>query len=164
MKKSILTLALVSALGLGAVSSVFAEDPVPAPVTTDAAAPTTAPATATTPVTNAADTQAQRDAKMAEHIEKRVSRMKENLNLTDDQAAQLKTILTEQHTKREALRTETETRITGILTPEQATKLKSFRDDHRGFGMEGGPDHKGRHGDGHHRGGRGGHWDDKPAE
>lgn len=164
MKKSILTLALVSALSLGTVSSVFAEDPVPAPV----AATTTAPATPVASATaNAADTQAQRDAKMAKHIDKRVSRMKESLNLTDDQATQLKTILTEQHAKREALRTETETRITGILTPDQATKLKSFRDDRKGFGMEGGPEGKGRHG-GHHRGGHGGdyggHWDNKSAE
>ncbi|MFZ1568489.1 MAG: Spy/CpxP family protein refolding chaperone [Thiolinea sp.] len=153
MKKSILALALVSALGLGAVTSVFAEDPVPGQ------APTTTATNAT-----AAETQAQRDAKMAEHIEKRVSRMKEKLGLTDEQAAQLKTIMTEQHTKREALRTETETRITGVLTPEQATKLKSFRDDHKGFGME---DGKGRHGGGHrggHGGGHGGGWGDKPAE
>ena len=72
--------------------------------------------------------------------------------------------MTEQHTKREALRTETETRITGVLTPEQATKLKSLRDDHKGFGME---DGKGRHGGGHrggHGGGHSGGWGDKPAE
>lgn len=146
MKKSILSLALISVLGLGAANSVFAEDPVPAP---------TAPATATTPVSaNTTDTQTQRDTKIAEHIDMRVSRMKENLNLTDDQAAQLKTILTEQHAKREGLRTETETRITGILTSEQATKLQTFRDNRRGFGMETCSEGKGRHG-GHHRGGHG---------
>ncbi|TXH67563.1 MAG: hypothetical protein E6Q83_17390 [Thiothrix sp.] len=155
MKKSILTLALVSALGLGLANSVFAQDPVPAPAVTDSATTTAAPA---------ADTQAQREAKMAEHIDRRVSRMKESLSLTDDQAAQLKTILTEQHTKHEALRTETETRVNGVLTPEQATKLKTLRDE-RGYGKD--RDGKGRHG-GHHRGGhggeRGGHWNDKPAE
>lgn len=163
MKKSILSLALISMLGLGAVSSVFAEDPAPAPT---AATTTTAPATtaAPTPTANTADTQAQRDAKMAEHIDKRISRMKENLNLTEDQAAQLKTILTEQHAKREGLRSETETRITGILTSEQATKLKSFRDEHRGFGMDGRSEGKGRHG-GHHRDGHGGDCgNNKPAE
>ncbi len=152
MKKSILTLALVSALGLGAANSVFAEDPVPVSAAT------------TAPTTTATDTQAQRDAKIAEHIEKRVSRMKERLNLTDDQVAQLKTIMTEQHAKREVLRTEAETRINGVLTPEQATKMKSFRDEHRGFGMDGGPEGKGRHG-GHHRGGHGGDCgNNKPAE
>lgn len=158
MKKSILALALVSALGLGAVTSVFAEDPVPGQ------APTITTTNATAPAAPAAETQAQRDANIAEHIEKRVSRMKEKLSLTDEQAAQLKTIMTEQHTKREALRTETETRITGVLTPEQATKLKSLRDDHKGFGME---DGKGRHGGGHrggHGGGHSGGWGDKPAE
>lgn len=158
MKKSILALVLVSALGLGAVTSVFAEDPVPGQTT--AVAGTNA---ATTAPTTAADTQAQRDAKMAEHIEKRVSHMKESLSLTDDQATQLKVVLTEQHTKREALHTETDTRITGILTPEQATKLKSLQGGHGGFGMEGGHDGKGRHGGGHHRGWHGG-WGDKPAE
>lgn len=148
MKKSILTLTLVSALGLGVATSAFAQDPVPA-----------------TAVTNTADTQAQRDAKMAEHLDKRISHMKENLKLTDEQAAQLKTILTEQHAKREALRTETETRVNGVLTPEQVEKMKTMRGGRGGFGMG---DHEGRHGGGHHRGGHGhgghGGWGDKPAE
>ncbi|HPY39232.1 MAG TPA: hypothetical protein PLM98_01835 [Thiolinea sp.] len=149
MKKSILALALVSALGVGAVSSVFAQDPVPA-ATTTAAAP--------------ADTQAQRDAQMADRLDKHVSRMKQDLNLTDEQTTQLKTILTEQQVKREALRTETETRIAGVLTPEQATKLKTLRDERKG--RDGGPEGKG-HGGGHHRGHggeRSGDWGDKPAE
>lgn len=174
MKKSILALTLVSVLG---VSSVFAADPAAIqqrvdqlktefnldPAQAQNIANTLAGNTAA-PVAANVDTQAQRDAKMAEHIDNRISRMKTDLNLTDDQATQLKAILTEQHAKRETLRTETETRITSVLTPEQATKLKSLRDSRGGFGMESGPDGKGRHGGGHHRGGHGGDWGDKSAE
>ena len=62
-------------------------------------------------------------------------RLKEKLNLTTDQQTQLNQIMADQktrmdeiHKQMEALRTETDSKIIAILTPEQATTFKQMID------------------------------------
>lgn len=169
MKKSILALTLISALGVG---SVFAADPAAVTQSVDQlksqySLDAKQAEHITNIITRASMTdeelKAQRDTKMAERMDDRLANMKEKLGLTDEQVTQLKAIMTEQRTKVEAVHTETQTRVNGVLTPEQVEKMKTMRGG-RGFGMDGGPEGKGRHGGGHHRGGHGGDRADKPAE
>lgn len=171
MKKSILALTLISALGVG---SVFAADTAAVNQSVDQLKSQynlneNQTQRINNIITRASMTdeelKAQRDAKMAERMDDRLANMKEKLGLTDEQVTQLKTIMTEQHGKIEAIHTETQTRVNGVLTPEQVEKMKTFRGGRgMGMGMEGGPDGKGRHGGGHHRGGHGSDWGDKAGE
>lgn len=71
-----------------------------------------------------------------------VARMTERLDLTAEQQAEVRRILSESFEKRreireetrrkiEALRQETDTRLSGTLTPEQMTRLRSLREERR---------------------------------
>jgi Spy/CpxP family protein refolding chaperone len=51
----------------------------------------------------------------------------EQLNLTEDQKAKIKSIMDEQMAKIKEIRTATEGRINAVLTPEQKTKLEQIR-------------------------------------
>lgn len=80
---------------------------------------------------------AMREARKAKKMERRLAKMQEKLGLTDDQVAQMKVIMTEQHTKRKALRDETKQRMTAVMTPEQAAQFEAMRAErkgHRGHG------------------------------
>lgn len=77
-----------------------------------------------------------------------VARMTERLDLTPEQQAQVRRILSDSFEKRreiregtrrkiEALREETDTRLSGMLTPEQVTKLRSLREERRDHRRDG---------------------------
>ena len=55
----------------------------------------------------------------------------EQLNLTDDQKAQIKSIREEQAAKIAEIRTATEQQIEAVLTPEQKAKLDQMRQEAR---------------------------------
>jgi Spy/CpxP family protein refolding chaperone len=74
--------------------------------------------------------------------DRQAARMAERLGLSTEQKAQVQAILTEGHAKRteileegrrkmESLRGETEKRFSSVLTPEQMTELKRFREERR---------------------------------
>jgi Spy/CpxP family protein refolding chaperone len=81
-----------------------------------------------------------------DHTQQRVERMKERLNLTDDQARQLQQIFQEAHQQwqadqgqadKETMRARHEKmheQIKSILTPEQQQKFEQMRKEHRGRG------------------------------
>jgi len=89
--------------------------------------------------------------------DRQAARMAERLGLSAEQKAQVREILTqgvaqrteireEGRKKLEALREETEKRLSGVLTPEQMTKLRQFREERRERRRDCGPRHGGRHG------------------
>ena len=53
------------------------------------------------------------------------------LNLTDDQKVQIKSIMDKQAAKIKEIRTATEGQIDAVLTPEQKTKLDQLREETR---------------------------------
>ncbi|MCG8392699.1 MAG: hypothetical protein MI745_06420 [Pseudomonadales bacterium] len=59
--------------------------------------------------------------RMAEHMQKQ-------LELTDEQTAQIQTIFTEQGEKMKALHEETREKINAVLTPEQQDKLAELKE------------------------------------
>lgn len=71
------------------------------------------------------------DERMQHRLEKRLERMSTHLNLTDAQKMQVKSIMQEQMNKRKTvmqqLRTETQTRISTVLTPEQQQRMREMR-------------------------------------
>ncbi len=67
------------------------------------------------------------------NAERYVERMKEKLSLTDTQSEQVKTIMQEQHAKKQALRDETKSRVNAVLTEEQVAKLDAMRAKHEGW-------------------------------
>lgn len=78
-----------------------------------------------------------------------VARMTEQLDLTAEQQAEVRQIFAETFEKRreireearrkaEALREETDARLSGTLTPEQMTKLRSLREERRDRRRDGG--------------------------
>lgn len=74
-------------------------------------------------------TEAPADAPMPidrliEHVDNRA-----DLELTDAQKAQIRTIAAEQKAKHEAVRAETRNRVDGVLTPEQRVKLQQHREE-----------------------------------
>jgi len=82
------------------------------------------------------------------------ARMAERLGLSAEQKAQIQEILTQGHAKRTeireegrkkmaSLREETEKRLSGVLTPEQMTKLRQFREERRDRRRDCGPRHEG---------------------
>jgi Spy/CpxP family protein refolding chaperone len=89
---------------------------------------------------------ADEHAGKGDHIQQRVERMKERLNLTDDQARQLQQIFQEAHQQwqadqgqadKETMRARHEKmheQIKSILTPEQQQKFEQMRKEHRGRG------------------------------
>lgn len=56
-------------------------------------------------------------------IGERVERLGRELNLTDEQKAQVKTIIQEEHAKHKAIFDETRARLDGVLNAEQKTKF-----------------------------------------
>jgi len=89
---------------------------------------------------------AAENATKGDRIQHRVERMKERLNLTDDQARQLQQIFEEAHQQwqsdqtkpdRETMRARHEKmheQIKSILTPEQQEKFEKMKKEHRGRG------------------------------
>jgi Spy/CpxP family protein refolding chaperone len=89
------------------------------------------------------------DAAKGDRLQHRVERMKERLNLTDDQARQLEQVFRDAHQQWQSDRTD-QTRpdkatmqarrekmneqIKSILTPEQQQKWEQMRKEHRGRG------------------------------
>lgn len=89
-------------------------------------------------------TKAERKAaRIEKRMERRLSRMQEKLDLSDAQVAQFKTIMTQQRTQMQALREQGKASMIAVLTPEQATKFAEMKNKR----ME----------RGHHRGGHGGY-------
>jgi Spy/CpxP family protein refolding chaperone len=86
------------------------------------------------------------NAGKGDRTQQRVERMKERLNLTDDQARQLQQIFQEAHQQwqadqskadKETMRARHEKmneQIKSILTPEQQQKFEQMRKEHRGRG------------------------------
>ena len=86
------------------------------------------------------------NAGKGDRSQQRVERMKERLNLTDDQARQLQKIFQEAHQQwqadqgkadRETMRARHEKmheQIKSILTPEQQQKFEEMQKEHRGRG------------------------------
>ena len=86
------------------------------------------------------------NAGKGDRSQQRVERMKERLNLTDDQARQLQQIFQEAHQQwqsdqtkpdRETMRARHEKmneQIKSILTPEQQQKYEQMKKEHRGRG------------------------------
>ncbi len=81
------------------------------------------------------------------------ARMAERLGLSADQQARIQEILTQNIAKRseireegrrkmEALRDDTEKRFASVLTPEQMTKLRAFREERRDRRGDCGPRHR----------------------
>ena len=98
-----------------------------------------------------ADKAAKKAARMEKRMERRLSHMKEKLGLSDEQVAQMKTAMTQQHTNMQALREQGKANMAAILTPEQATKFEAMKGERKGRGG-----HRGGHG--MHKGGKhGGH-------
>jgi len=89
---------------------------------------------------------ADEGAAKGDRIQHRVERMKERLNLTDDQARQLQQIFQEAHQQwqadqgkadKETMRARHEKmheQIKSILTPEQQEKFEKMKKEHRGRG------------------------------
>ena len=89
---------------------------------------------------------ADENAAKGDRIQHRVERMKERLNLSDDQARQLQQIFQEAHQQwqadqgkadRETMRARHEKmheQIKSILTPEQQQKFEEMQKEHRGRG------------------------------
>ena len=161
MKKTVLAAALV---GILSMSSVFAADSEAVKqkveqLKTEFSLSDQQSERITNIITRASMTEdemkAKHDAKMAEHMDKRLERMKEKLSLTDEQVTKLKAMMTEHKAKMDALHTEGQAQMTSILTPEQAAKMKEMRGGHMGMGGMGmGHGEDGSRG--HHRGGHGG--------
>ena len=80
---------------------------------------------------------ANREAMATRQMDRRLERMKSRLNLSDEQVGKLKTLMTEQAAKMEALRQENQSQFEAILTPEQASKLKAMRTTMQEWGMKG---------------------------
>lgn len=85
------------------------------------------------------------------------ARMAERLGLSAEQKARVQEILTQGVAKRTeireegrrkmaSLREETEKSLSGVLTPEQMTKLRQFREERRDRRRDCGPRHEGRDG------------------
>lgn len=86
-----------------------------------------------------ATTLADENPAKGDRIQHRVERMKERLNLTDDQARQIEQIFREAHQQgqadREAMRErhkKIHDQIQSVLTPEQREKMEQMRKEHRG--------------------------------
>jgi Spy/CpxP family protein refolding chaperone len=59
--------------------------------------------------------------------EKRTEKLKEKLGLSDEQAAQVKSIYESKKDKMEALKTETDGQVSAVLTPEQNAKYDALK-------------------------------------
>ncbi|SEA81163.1 hypothetical protein SAMN05660964_02503 [Thiothrix caldifontis] len=73
---------------------------------------------------------------------KGMDRMKTFLGLSDTQAAQVDSIMQEQHARMQALHDETNQRIQALLTPDQAAKFQQMeqqRGERKGNRMGGAP-------------------------
>ena len=63
--------------------------------------------------------------------EHRIERMSEQLQLSEQQRAQVQQIFEQQHEKKLALRAETHERISQVLTPEQQAQWQQYRKDRK---------------------------------
>lgn len=63
--------------------------------------------------------------------EKRVERMTEQLQLTDQQRIEIEKIFKEQHAKRRALHEQTREQVSNVLTPEQQAKWQQYKEDRK---------------------------------
>jgi Spy/CpxP family protein refolding chaperone len=73
------------------------------------------------------DKQQKHEARMQERLEE----MKKELNLSDDQAAQIKTLQQSHMEKRKAERDAMQKEMDAILTPEQQEKAKKMREERK---------------------------------
>ena len=73
----------------------------------------------------------------AQHIQRRLERMSQYLELSETQKTQIKAILEEQQAKRRAMRGEMHDRISAVLNEQQRTKFEQMRAQ-RGKGRPGG--------------------------
>jgi Spy/CpxP family protein refolding chaperone len=86
-----------------------------------------------------ATTLADGNPAKGDRVQHRVERMKQQLNLTDDQARQIEQIFRDAQqqgqTDREAMRErhkKVHDQIQSVLTPEQREKMEQMRKEHRG--------------------------------
>jgi Spy/CpxP family protein refolding chaperone len=86
-----------------------------------------------------AATLADENPAKGDRMQHRIERMKEQLNLTDDQARQIEQIFREAHQQgqadREAMRErhkKVHDQIQSVLTPEQREKFAQMKKEHRG--------------------------------
>lgn len=96
---------------------------------------------------SAQEAQPQGKGKMTpeQRIDMRVNKMKQNLNLSDDQVVKMKQLLTQKQSERSASsgnqQATTEERknmmneMAKILTPEQMAKMKEMRESQKGKGF-----------------------------
>lgn len=75
---------------------------------------------------------------------KHMDRMATELQLTDEQREQLKTVKQEQRSKHQVLRQETKTRIDAILNDEQRARMETLRAERKQRWMERREQHKDR--------------------
>ena len=73
------------------------------------------------------DMQQKHETRMQERLEE----MKKELNLTDEQAAQMKTLQKSHMEKRKAEREAMQKEMDAILTPEQQEKAKKMREERK---------------------------------
>jgi Spy/CpxP family protein refolding chaperone len=69
---------------------------------------------------------------LAERMDRRVGKLAKRLDLTTDQQAQLRTIMTEKRANPSMTRDEVRQRMAAVLTEQQLSGLKQMRDKLRG--------------------------------
>jgi protein CpxP len=74
--------------------------------------------------------RAERDRLLAEGMDRRVGQLAKRLDLTTDQQAQLRTIMTEKRDNPSMTRDEVRQRMAAVLTEQQMSELKEMRDKH----------------------------------
>jgi len=76
--------------------------------------------------------RAERDRLLAESMDRRVGKLARRLDLTTNQQAQLRTIMTEKRNSPSMTRDEVRQRMAAVLTEQQLSGLKQMRDKLRG--------------------------------
>jgi periplasmic protein CpxP/Spy len=66
-------------------------------------------------------------AEVVEQVKAELAKIATELQLTEPQKAQIKTILTEQHEKIQAIREDSRGKMRAVLTPEQLTKWEKMK-------------------------------------
>ena len=74
--------------------------------------------------------RAERDRLLAEGMDRRVGQLAKRLDLSTDQQAQLRTIMTEKRDNPSMTRDEVRQRMAAVLTEQQMSELKEMRDKH----------------------------------
>jgi Spy/CpxP family protein refolding chaperone len=69
-------------------------------------------------------------SEVAESVKADLAKISKELQLTDDQKAQIKTILTAQYEKIQPIRAESRAKIHAVLTPEQQAKWDAMKAEH----------------------------------